>query len=139
MNVERTRPFGQPILGPLTMLEIRVPIAPDAAILMNWIDRSDEASVPMKRRAAAELNAFTVAQADKEWMHRPGSEPEMADDIFSPLSRLVDPSYDRAAAERSARRAHADKFNERAKKRKWVNELEVLVDIDSQSSLQAAA
>jgi hypothetical protein len=138
MNVERTRPFRQPILGPLTMLEIRVPIASDVAILMNWIDRSDETGIPMKRRAAGELNAFTVAQADKEWMHQPGSEPEIADDIFSPLSRLVDASYDRAAAKRSARRAHAYKFNERAKKRKWVNELEVLVDIDSQSSLQAA-
>lgn len=139
MNVERTRPFRRQILGPLTMLEIRVPIAPDAAVLMNWIDRSDEVGVSMKRRAAAELNAFTAAQADKEWMHQPGCEPEIADDVFSPLSRLVDPSYDRRAAECSARRAHAHKFNERAKKRKWVNELEVLVEIGSRSSLQAAA
>lgn len=139
MNVEQTRPFPRQILGPLTMLEIRVPIAPDAAILMNWIDRSDEVGIPMKRRAAAELNAFTIGQADKEWMHRPGTEPEIADDIFSPLSRLVDPSYDRAAAQDSARRAHADRFNERAKKRTWVNELEVLVDIGPGSSLRAAA
>jgi hypothetical protein len=72
-------------------------------------------------------------------MHRPGTEPEIADDIFSPLSRLVDPSYDRAAAQDSARRAHADRFNERAKKRTWVNELEVLVDIGPGSSLRAAA
>lgn len=139
MNVERTRPFRRQILGPLTMLEIRVPIAPDTAILMNWIDRSDEVGILMKRRAAVELNAFTVAQADTEWMHRPGSEPEIADDIFSPLSRFVDPSYDRRAAARSARRAHAGKFNQRAKKRRWVNELEVLVDIGSESSFQASA
>ena len=121
------------------MLEIRVPIAPDAAILMNWIDRSDEVGVSMKPRAAAELNAFTVAQAEKEWMHRPGSEPEVADDVFSPLSRLIDSTYDRAVAKRSARRAHAEAFNKRSRARKWVNELDVVVEIGSQPALQAAA
>ncbi len=139
MNVERTRPFSRQGLGPLTMLEIRVPIAPDAAILMNWIDCSDEVGVPMKPRVAAELNAFTVSQADKEWMHRPGLEPEIADDVFSPLSRLIDPAYDRVAAECSARRAHADDFHKRFKARKWVNEIDVVVDIGSQSALCAAA
>jgi uncharacterized protein DUF4238 len=139
MNVERTRPFPRQGLGPLTMLEVRVPIAPDAAVLMNWIDRSDEVGVPMKRRAAAELNAFTIAQAQGEWMHTPGVEPELADDVFSPLSRLVDPAYDRAAAEGSVRRAHAQKFHERSKKRKWVNEFDVVVDVGSHSALQAAA
>ncbi|HEX5761661.1 MAG TPA: DUF4238 domain-containing protein [Solirubrobacterales bacterium] len=137
MNVERTRPFSRQELGPLTMLEIRVPIAPDAAILMNWIDCSDEIGVPMKPRAAAELNAFTVAQAEKEWMHRPGSEPEVADDVFSPLSRLIDPTYDRAVAKQSARRAHADSFHKRSSKRKWVNELDVVVDVGSQPPLLA--
>jgi hypothetical protein len=139
MNVERTLPFRRQGLGPLTMLEIRVPIAPHAAILMNWIDRSDEAGVLMKRRAAAELNAFTVAQADREWMHHPGGEPEIADDVFAPLSRLIDPTYDRFAAEHSARRAHADRFHKRSSKRKWVNELDVVVDIGSQPALPATA
>jgi hypothetical protein len=139
MNVERTRPFPRQGLGPLTMLEIRVPIAPDAALLMNWIDRSDEVGVPMKRRAAAEMNAFTIAQAHEEWMHRPGSEPEVADDVFSPLSRLIEPAYDRAAAERSLRRAYAQKSHDRAKKRKWVNELDVIVDIGEHPALRTAA
>lgn len=139
MNVERTRPFPRQGLGPLTMLEVRVPIAPDAAILMNWIDRSDEVGVSMKRRAAGELNAFTVAQAEREWMHQPGIEPEIADDLFLPLSRHLDPSYDRAAAERSLRREHAAKFNKRASKRQWVNELEVIVDVGDTPPLRAAA
>jgi Protein of unknown function (DUF4238) len=138
MNVERTQPFQRQGLGPLTMLEIRVPIAPNAAILMNWIDRSDETDAPMARHAAAELNAFTVAQADREWMHQPGSEPKIAQGIFAPLSRLVDPSYDRAAAERSVRRAHAEKFHRRATKRQWVNEIEVVVDVGSRTALRAA-
>lgn len=139
MNVDRTQPFPRQGLGPLTMLEIRVPIAPDAAILMNWIDRSDEVGIPMARHAAAELNAFTVAQADKEWMHQPGREPKIAEGIFAPLSRLVDPSYDRDAAERSVRRAHAEKFRKRAARRQWVNELDVVVDIGSGPGLRAAA
>lgn len=139
MNVERARPFSRQGLGPLTMLEIRVPIAPDAAILMNWIDRSDEVGVPMKRWAAAELNAFTVSQAEKEWMHRPGSEPEVADDVFLPFSRLVDPTYDRAVAERSARRARAEAFNRHSRSRQWVNEIDVLVEIGSGPALRAAA
>jgi hypothetical protein len=139
MNVERTLPFRRQGLGPLTMLEIRVPIAPDAAILMNWIDQSDQVDVSMKRRAAAELNAFTVAQAEKEWMHQPEGEPEIADDVFAPLSRLIDPTYDRSTAESSARRAHAEGFRKRSSKRKWVNELDVLVDIGQQSTLQVAA
>lgn len=138
MNVERTQPFSRQGLGPLTMLEIRVPIAPDAAVLMNWIDRDDEVGMPMKRWAAAELNAFTVAQAEKEWMHQPGSEPEIADDVFSPLSRLIDPTYDRAVAEQSARRAHAEAFNKRSRARKWVNEIDVIVEIGSRPALRAA-
>jgi Protein of unknown function (DUF4238) len=139
MNVERTRAFRRQGLGPLTMLEIRIPIAPDAAILMNWIDRSDEVGIPMKRRAAGELNAFTVGQTDREWMHKAGEEPEVSDDVFLPLSRLVDFSYGRAAAERSLRRAHARNFQRRASKRKWVNELDVIVEIGSQAALKAAA
>jgi hypothetical protein len=139
MNVERTLPFRRQGLGPLTMLEIRVPIAPDAAILMNWIDRSDEVGIPMKRRAAGEINAFTVSQTDREWMHKPGGEPEIPDDVFSPLSRLVDFSYDCAAAERSVRRAYASNFQQRASKRQWVNELDVVVEIDSPPGLRVAA
>lgn len=72
-------------------------------------------------------------------MHQPGSEPEIAEGIFGPLSRLVDPSYDRAAAERSVRRAHAEKFHRRATKRQWVNEIDVVVDVGSRPPLRSAA
>jgi hypothetical protein len=64
MNVGSSRPFRSPHLGPLTMLEVRVPISPRVAILMNWIDRSDVIGLKLDSRAAAELNAFTVAQAE---------------------------------------------------------------------------
>jgi hypothetical protein len=29
---------------------------------------------------------LTVVQAEKEWMHKQGSEPEIAEDFFFPLS-----------------------------------------------------
>ena len=129
MNVEMTKPFPSPHLGPLTMLEIRAPIAPDVAVLMNWIDLSDVVGVEMGPQAATELNAFTIGQADQEWMHRPGAEPEVPDGIFSPLSRLIDPTYDRAVAERSVRRAHAKETLGRVQGRTWVHDVNVIVDV----------
>ena len=44
---------------------------------MNWVDLPD-AECELETDAAAELNAFTVSQADAEWMHAPGSEPPVA-------------------------------------------------------------
>src|SRR4051794_10612822 len=103
--VVRSAPFGRQGLAPLSALEVRVPIAPDAAVLMTWVDRADETYVPLGPRAAAELNAMTAGQADRQWMHRPCSEPDVPTGLFAPISRLVEPAYDRAAALRSARRA----------------------------------
>ena len=134
MDVALTRPFASQALGPLGALEIRVPIAPDSAIVMNWIDRSDIDRLRGTRWVAAQLNAFTVSQAEREWMHRLGAEPPRAEDIFAPLSKLVDPRYDRASCLGSARRAHAIRFAEKASKRRWVNKLEVLVEIGRAAS-----
>lgn len=129
MDVQRAAPFSRQGLGPLGALEIRVPIAPDAAILMTWVDRSDEVDVPLGPLAALELNAFTVGQADRQWMHRPGAEPPVSGGVFAPLSRLVEPSYDRRIALRSARRATAARFLERVKDRRHVHDVEVIVDL----------
>lgn len=94
---------------------------------MNWMpEPSDLGAVSMGRYAAGDLNAFTVSQADQEWMHKPGFEPEIPDDIFAPLSRLIDPDYDRAAALSSSRRARAKLAFERVRSRTWVHEVEVL-------------
>lgn len=129
LDVRRTAPFSRQGLGPLSTLEIRVPIAPDAAILMTWVDRSDEANVPLGPLAAGELNAFTVGQADRQWMHRPGADPPLSSGILAPVSRLAEPSYDRGVALRSARRATAARFLERVKDRRHVRDVEVLVDL----------
>jgi hypothetical protein len=137
LSVERTRAFRRQNLGPLGTLEIRIPIAPDVAILMNWIDRNDQVDLRGKRWVAAELNAFTISQAEREWMHRVGSEPEVAENIFSPLSRFIDPSYTRGVAHASDRRRHARNVFKRTQQRTWINTVEVLVDV-TQSSRRAA-
>jgi len=129
MDLATSAPFGRQGLGPLSALEVRVPIAPDVAILMNWVDRSDQAPVPLGARAAAELNAFTVGQADRQWMHRPGNEPDVPAGILAPISRLIEPSYDRLALLRSARRTAAEAFIKRVKNRRYVEDVEVLVDV----------
>jgi Protein of unknown function (DUF4238) len=129
MDLDRSAPFARQGLGPLSALEIRAPISPQAAILMTWVDRSDEAAVRLGALAAGELNAFTVGQADRQWMHQPGTEPPVPSEIFAPLSRLAVPSYDRRAALGSSRRAAATRFVERVTKRRHVNDVEVIVDL----------
>jgi hypothetical protein len=126
MNIALTKAFPTPCHGPLTALEVRAPLAPDVAVLMNWNDLPDLGNVSMGRYAAADLNAFTVGQADEEWMHAPGLEPEIPDDIFAPLSRLIDPNYDQAVALHSPRRLRAQKGFDRIRSRTWVNDIEVV-------------
>jgi hypothetical protein len=129
MNATRRTPFGKQGLGPLTTIEIRAPIAPGVAVLMNWIDDSDLNAVEMGAEAAAELNAFTIGQAEREWMHAPGTEPEVAGGFFSPISRRVDPAYGRVAARSSARRKFAQKSFEKARNRTWLHDIDVIVDV----------
>jgi hypothetical protein len=123
------RPFRRQGLGPLQTLETAVPISPTAAILMNWVDRDDEASVPMPEGAAAQLNAFEISQAEEEWMHTPGSEPVVGVGTFRPLSRMIDPSYDAQVARSSQRHRLASEAVERAMKVDFVNDVDVLIEI----------
>ncbi len=131
LDLPSSAPFQRQGLGPIETLEIRVPISPSTAILMNWIDLDDVVGVQMPSTAAAEVNAFTVAQAEKEWAHQIGSEPEVAQGTFKPLSRLIDLSYSKRTVTTSLRHALARKFFKEIRGRKFANEVEVLVDIES--------
>jgi hypothetical protein len=132
-EVERSAPFDRQGFAPMSALEIRVPISPNAVIVMTWIDKSDDANVPLSSAAAAaaEINAFTLAQADRQWMHQPGREPQIASGIFAPISRLLASSYERAAVPISRRRATAAAFLERTKNRQYVSEVEIIVEMGS--------
>jgi hypothetical protein len=87
--------------------------------------------------ATGELNAFTVGQADRQWMHQPGSEPEVPTGSFAPISRLVEPTYDREAMLRSARHARAQGYVARVKNREHAQAVEVLLDVGPEPRRQA--
>ena len=79
-GVAIAEPSATPGLAPLDAFEVRVPLSPEVAVLMTWADVPDEeVPVPVDHRFASELNAFVIAQADEEWMHRPGPEPPLVE------------------------------------------------------------
>jgi hypothetical protein len=59
--------------GLLNTLEARFPISPHYALLMTWLDLPDNETsiVKCKRETAANLNAFTAAEAEHQWFHVP--------------------------------------------------------------------
>lgn len=117
-------------LGPLSALEVRVPLSPSVALVMNWVDESDRTAVSLPPAAAGELNALTIGQADVEWMHKRGREPPVATGPFRPLSHLLDPGFDQAML-RSTRRTTAESFLHRHKHRTHVQDVMVVVDVSA--------
>lgn len=120
--------FGRQELGPLGALEVRAPLSPQLGLLMTWVDRSDR-RLPSPAGAAEEFNALTIAQADQEWMHQLGDEPPIATGPYWPLARITERGYNANSVERSQRRTKAQQFRHRNAHRKFVNDVEVLVDI----------
>jgi hypothetical protein len=60
--------------GLLNFLEVRLPVAPDLALLMAWADRPDPPTPSRcKSHHAKNLNAFWIAEAERHWIHRPGT------------------------------------------------------------------
>jgi hypothetical protein len=94
-----------PEMGLFETLEIRVPISPRLAIVMTWLDDEDRAE-PVRgvKDIAANLNAFTVAQAEQQWFHIPTRVPPRACGQLLPLSPRLLPGYGTGAVEASRRR-----------------------------------
>lgn len=81
-------------VGALNFLEVRVPISPKLALLMTWQDIPDTATViPGTEEIAANINAFTIANADRQWMHQPGSTPPVAQGHLRPIAPTLIPGY----------------------------------------------
>jgi hypothetical protein len=81
---------------------------------MTWHDIPDKRTpVPAHRRFAAELNAFVVAQADRQWMHRPKAEPMIYPGPFGPLYRYFELGYSALSLPTSRRRCHVQGFLDR--------------------------
>jgi Protein of unknown function (DUF4238) len=126
LGVPETQPFKSQKSGPHQTLEVRVPLGPAVGLLMNWIDQEDDDSMEATPTIAAEFNAFTVAQAEKEWMHRPGREPTIPWRSFSPLSRLIQTGYGRDYVLRTRRFAAAKQFAASVSHRKFAKEIQVI-------------
>ena len=94
-------------VGMLETLEIRVPLSPYLALLMTWKDDPDDedARIRGRRDHAANLNAFTVAQADPQWFHQPSALTPIAAGRLVPLSTQLFQGYGAATVIRSRRRA----------------------------------
>lgn len=93
--------------GLLNLLEVRVPLAPDIALLMAWADRPDiDDPYRCASHHARNMNAFSLAEAERHWLYRPpGSAPRSGPGPWMPLSTELIPGYSVAAAVESPSRA----------------------------------
>lgn len=93
--------------GLLNVLEVWVPVSPKAAILMTWLDEEDDRAerVEAARHHASAINAFTVANADRQWFYLPGTTPPVGTGRFYPLSTEFIDGYNAEVARRSRIRA----------------------------------
>jgi hypothetical protein len=102
-----------PAWDPAQALEVRVPVSPFLAIVMAWFDQGDGPTRDGRKGQAKALNAFTIAQADRQWMHLPGHPPALRQGRFKPLSPQVNRGYTPQLAQRSRRRTEAVRLADR--------------------------
>lgn len=89
-------------VGALNFLEVRVSIAPRLAIIMTWQDLSDgDRPIAGSEEIAANINAFMVANAERQWMHAPGVTVPIASGYLDPIAPQLIPEYGREEAESS--------------------------------------
>jgi hypothetical protein len=122
-------PFAKPKLAPMAAIEVRAPISPRLALLMTWADEPDDQQPgSAEPRHAAELNAFTISQAERQWMHQPGMALPVASGTMAPLSREFEIAYTIVAAEASLRRRAAARYLRRVRNKRFLSDIEI-VDI----------
>ena len=111
----RRRPEPTPDgLGVLNFLEVRVPITPRLALLMTWQDPPDSVDLlPGSRDLASSINAFTIANADRQWMQVPGVETPVESGYLDPISSGLLPGYGPGEVESSEVRREVRRLLER--------------------------
>lgn len=101
-------------LGVLNFLEVRAPISPTLSLLMTWQEPPDYGHIVRgSEQIAGNLNAFTIANADRQWMHRPGIPPPVADGFLDPVSKELIDGYGAAEAKGSKVREQVTELLER--------------------------
>lgn len=93
--------------GLVESLEVRVPLSPHKALIMNWHEpETVDLRVAGTHDQAARLNAFTIAAADSQWFHQPGVEIEQKGGKQGPVSLTIPGlDYEITMARGSTRRA----------------------------------
>ncbi len=105
---------AMPESGFAEIVEIRIPIRPDIALVCSWRDDEDEQSVRTGSHAhACNLNTSTIKQAERGWGRKPGTHaPRLAPPLLQPfsypLSPQLFPDLTPAAMLRSERRHSAN-------------------------------
>jgi Protein of unknown function (DUF4238) len=101
-----------PTVGVIPTIEIRAPITPSQLILMTWADLADREAARClgRRHHAGSINAFTIAQSDRQWFHQPGANPPCSSGSLCPVAPELVPGYNAVAAHASGRRARASEI-----------------------------
>lgn len=103
LSAKFRRPEPTPAgLGVRNFFEVRAPISPTLALLMTWQDLPDAAAVIVgSEEIAANINAFTIANADRQWMYMPSARVPIADGYLDPISIELVAGYGPAEVETS--------------------------------------
>jgi hypothetical protein len=72
--------------GVLECIEIWLPLSPNHVALMTWSDKpdADDPRAHGNRDHARRFNAFTIANAERQWFHLPGAAPPTATGTLLP-------------------------------------------------------
>ncbi len=91
--------------GLINFLEVRLPVAPDLALLMCWGDRPDPPT-PLRGAThhAQNVNAFSMAEAERHWIHRPRTRVKGGAGPWLPISTELLGGYSLFTARDSAMR-----------------------------------
>lgn len=119
-------PQAQQALGPLGAAEVLMPLGPQSLLLANWIDRPDPAPAHAEEAIATQANAFVIAQAKRQWMHRPDARCPIAEGLLATVTSRRTPAYDDQMVSASVRRAFAAQELERNRSRRHLKHLRVL-------------
>ena len=86
---------------------------------MTWLEANDAPEIRLRgtRQQASSLNAFTIANADREWFYVPGTNPPIGSGSLLPLSPTSLKGYGVEAVERSQRRFKVAEWLESTKNR----------------------
>jgi hypothetical protein len=94
--------------GLLPTLEMRIPLRSDLCLLMTWMDAADpKVALKASSHIVKNINAWTKANAERQWFHHPRAQPRIGRGVQLPISPEIISGYSAALARSSPRRQKA--------------------------------